>query len=190
MEMNEPLREQDLLDKFRALYKKYAPGLISYAAGLVGAVTAEDLVQDVFLKIWNRRSFLFWEEGLSNYLYNAVRHSCLDCLKRLQVKDRLESNELTRLKIEEMYYSETANLPWQDDKRLQSVYREIDALPGRCREIFVMAYLEERKITEIASLLNISRRTVEAQLYKGLKYIRKALQASACADPGIRVREE
>jgi RNA polymerase sigma-70 factor (ECF subfamily) len=174
-EMNEPLKEQELLEKFRALYKQYAPALIFYAARFVDASMAEDIVHDVFLRIWNKRAFIFWEDGMQTYLYNAVRHSCLDYLKHQNVKTHFEITMLTKVKIEELYYNETPTLLWQDDNRLQSIYKAIDALPERCREIFVMAYIEERKTSEIASLLNISKRTVEAQLYKGLKYIRKAI---------------
>jgi len=66
---------------------------------------------------------------------------------------------------------------------MSAVYCEIDKLPSRCREIFVMSYLEERKADEIARLLNISKRTVEAQLYKGLKMIRDAIKKTIKSAP-------
>ena len=53
----------------------------------------------------------------------------------------------------------------------------MEKLPDKCREIFSMSYLEERKTVEIADLLNISPRTVEAQLYKALKLLRAVLMA-------------
>jgi RNA polymerase sigma-70 factor (ECF subfamily) len=177
--MNEPLKDHELLGKFQVLYKNYAPVLIFYAAKFVDPPTAEDLVQDVFLKIWNRRSFIFWEDSLQTYLYNAVRHACLDYLKHEEVKNHFVNNTLVKLKEEELYYTETPVLLWQEDDRLQLIYKEIGKLPEKCREIFTMAYLEERKAAEIATLLNISKRTVDAQLYKALKYIREALQALA-----------
>lgn len=175
--MDEPLKEYELLERFRGLYKKYAPALIFYAAKVVDVTTAEDLVHDVFLKLWIKRTFIFWEDSLQTYLYNGVRHACLDHLKHQEVKNHLENDTLIKLKIEELYYSETPAGLWKEDNRLQSVYKEIEALPDRCREIFVMAYIEERKTSEIAAFLNISKRTVEAQLYKGLKRIREALLA-------------
>ena len=55
------------------------------------------------------------------------------------------------------------------------IYKEMDKLPDKCREIFTMSYLEERKTSEIAVLLNISTRTVEVQLYKALKILRGIL---------------
>ena len=55
--------------------------LIFYAGKYVNAVTAEDLVQDVFLKVWQKRTFLFLKEGIKTYLYRSVQHACLDYLK-------------------------------------------------------------------------------------------------------------
>ena len=55
--------------------------LIFYAGKYVNAITAEDLVQDVFLKVWQKRTFLFLKEGIKTYLYRSVQHACLDYLK-------------------------------------------------------------------------------------------------------------
>ena len=67
--------------QFKELYKSIAPMLIFYAGKYVNAVTAEDLVQDVFLKVWQKRTFLFLKEGIKTYLYRSVQHACLDYLK-------------------------------------------------------------------------------------------------------------
>jgi RNA polymerase sigma-70 factor (ECF subfamily) len=173
--MNEPLKEEDMLNIFGTLYRKEAPTLISYAARFTDHAAAEDIVQDIFLKIWDKRSFIFLKDGIRTYLFNAVRHACLDHLKHLDVRMDYQNAVTLKLKIEELYFTDNPDFLVQEDERLQAVYREIEKLPGKCREIFVMAYLEERKSAEIATLLNLSKRTVEAQLYKGLKTIREAL---------------
>jgi RNA polymerase sigma-70 factor (ECF subfamily) len=173
--MKKQLNESELQDRFQAIYKNYASVLIFYASKFVDISTAEDLVQDVFLKIWNKRFFLLWEEGLPAYLYNAVRHACLDHIKHLEIKSNIEKNITTKLKIDELYHSGHSSSFWQENSRLQSIYQEIEKLPDKCREIFSMSYLEERKAAEIATILHISKRTVEAQLYKALKLIREAL---------------
>jgi RNA polymerase sigma-70 factor (ECF subfamily) len=172
--MQKPLKEEEISDLFKALYKKNAPVLIFYAAKFVDTATAEDMVQDVFLKIWNKRSFIFMKEGILTYLYNAVRHTCLDYLKHQEIKNNYENTEMIQLKIEELYYNDTPDFLFEEDDRLASIFKEVEKLPEKCREIFNMAYLEERNTTEIASLLNISKRTVEAQLYKALKHLREA----------------
>lgn len=174
----EKIREDDRdLIQFRDLYKANAPGLIFYAGKYVDTTTAEDLVQDVFLKIWQKRMFLFLREGLKTYLYRSVQHACLDYLKHQDVKSDYIAATVTKLKIEEIYYNDDPQYLFTEDERLSNIYKEMDKLPEKCREIFMMSYLEERKTPEIAVLLNISPRTVEAQLYKALKTLRSVLGA-------------
>jgi RNA polymerase sigma-70 factor (ECF subfamily) len=173
--MNESLKDEEILELFRTLYKREAPVLISYAAGFTDADTAEDIVQDIFLKVWNQRSFIFLKDGIRTYLYHAVRHACLDHLKHLDICADYGKAFRLKLQIEELYFTDDPDFLMEEDVRLPLIYREIEKLPGKCREIFIMAYLEERKASEIAALLNLSKRTVEAQLYKGLKTIREAL---------------
>lgn len=172
----EKVREDDHeLNRFRDLYKSNAPGLIFYATKYVGTTTAEDLVQDVFLKIWQKQIFLFLKEGVKAYLYRSVQHACLDYLKHQEVKTDYIAATITKLKIEEIYYNDDPLYLLDEDERLSLIYKEVDKLPEKCKEIFTMSYLEERKSSEIAILLNISPRTVEAQLYKALKILRSTL---------------
>lgn len=173
--MDEVRTEEIELKQFKELYGNYASLLISYAEKYVDLDTAQDLVQDLFLKIWQKKIFMFLKEGIKTYLYHAVQHACLDYLKHQDVKDNYIATVTTRLKIEEIYYNDDPQFIFSKDERLELVYKEIDKLPEKCREIFIMSYLEERKTAEIALLLNLSTRTVEAQLYKALKTLRNAL---------------
>ena len=99
----------------------------------------------------------------------------LDYLKHQEVKGDYINAVTTKLKIEEIYYNDDPQSLFAEDERLELIYKEIDKLPDKCREIFTMSYLEERKTSEIAVLLNISTRTVEVQLYKALKILRGIL---------------
>lgn len=149
-----------------------APILIFYAGKYVDKLTAEDLVQDVFLRVWQKQTPLFLKEGLKTYLYRSVQHACLDYLKHQQIEGDYMQATINRLKIEEInYYNDPQSL-FEEDERLIRIYEEMEKLPQKCREIFVMSYLEERKTGDIAILLNVSKRTVEAQLYKALKKLR------------------
>ena len=147
------------LDKFKLLYLENAPRLIFYASKYVDSDTAEDLVHDIFIKIWQKKEIYSVEEGLKTYLFRSVQNACLDYLKHKSIEMTYADEVARRLKIE----------------RLDSVYREIAKLPDRCREVFTLAYVDGKKSVEIAGMLNISQRTVEAQLYKGLKIIRNVL---------------
>ena len=173
--MDRPKEEDRELIEFKELYKSNAPMLIFYAGKYVNAIAAEDLVQDVFFKIWQKRTFLFLKEGIRTYLYRSVQHACLDYLKHQEVKGDYINTVTTQLKIEEIYYNDDPQSLFAEDERLELIYKEMDRLPEKCREIFTMSYLEERKTSEIAVLLNISTRTVESQLYKALKILRDIL---------------
>lgn len=173
--MDRPKEDDRELIQFKELYKSNAPMLIFYAGKYVNAITAEDLVQDVFLKVWQKRTFLFLKEGIKTYLYRSVQHACLDYLKHQEVKGDYINAVTTKLRIEEIYYNDDPQSLFAEDERLELIYKEVDKLPEKCREIFTMSYLEERKTSEIAVLLNISTRTVEAQLYKALKILRGIL---------------
>ena len=179
--MNEPPREEEIVERIRILYRKNVPPLLFYAAKFVGMDAAEDLVQDVFLKLWNKRLLVIWSENLPAYLFHAVRHACLDYLKHQEVKNNYQQTAGLKLKVEELYHADRPDFLLQEDadRRLQAVYAAIERLPAKCREIFIMAYLEERKTAEIASLLSLSKRTIEAQLYKALKTIREALNSKS-----------
>ena len=144
------------LDKFKLLYLENAPRLIFYASKYVDSDTAEDLVHDIFIKIWQKKEIYSVEEGLKTYLFRSVQNACLDYLKHKSIEMTYADEVARRLKIEEIDY-----------------YNQSDA--DRCREVFTLAYVDGKKSVEIAGMLNISQRTVEAQLYKGLKIIRNVL---------------
>lgn len=172
----EKIEEEDLnFNQFRTLYKTNVPMLIFYACKFVDAATAEDLVQDLFFKVWQKKVFVFLKEGMRTYLYRSIQHACLDYLKHQEVKGDYVKVITTRLKIEEIYYNDDPQSFFSEDERLAQIYKEMEKLPDKCREIFTMSYIEERKTSEIATLLNLSSRTVEAQLYKALRILRGIL---------------
>ena len=159
------------LNKFKLLYLENAPRLIFYASKYVDSDTAEDLVHDIFIKIWQKKEIYSVEEGLKTYLFRSVQNACLDYLKHKSIEMTYADEVARRLKIEEIDYYNQSDAAELEKERLDSVYREIAKLPDRCREVFTLAYVDGKKSVEIAGMLNISQRTVEAQLYKGLKNV-------------------
>jgi RNA polymerase sigma-70 factor (ECF subfamily) len=153
-----------------------APRLTYFANKYVDPRTAEDIVHDIFLKVWQKNLFLLSGNGLKTYLFNAIRNACLDYLKHQSVEQNYISMIVHQLKTEELEYCDQPFFLFQEDERIALIFNEIEKLPEKCREIFTLSYLHEKKSSEIANMLNLSRRTVEAQLYKALKLIRHALQ--------------
>ena len=138
---------------------------------------AGDLVQDVFVRLWqSSRAFLDIPEGLTRraYLYRSVRNACRDWLKHQAAVSRFEGEALYLMKQEEIDFSSRRTVGEQE-ALLEAVSAQIEQLPDRCREIFIMHYRKRMKSVEIAEYYGISRRTVEAQLYKALQTLRNEL---------------
>jgi RNA polymerase sigma-70 factor (ECF subfamily) len=157
------------------LYINYAPRLIFYARKFVDYSTAEDVVHDVFLKIRNSDMVLPNHENIGSYLFSSVRNTCLDLLKHRTICDDYLSKTIRDLKIDELTSGNNPEKMLIDREQIESLYKEINRLPQKCREVFLLAYIEEKKNAEIASQLQISVRTVEAQIYKALKILRNTL---------------
>ena len=164
-------KEENNLISFRSYYEANVSSLILFAQRFVSVVIAEDIVQDVFLDIWDHTRVNAKLPSRS-YLFMAVRNKCLNILTREQVKKNyIESTELDN-RILGLHYYDSFEKQLIDREDMQYVYDEIERLPEKCRIIFKMAYFEEKKNAEIAQILDISIRTVEHQLYLGLKILR------------------
>ena len=161
------------MDAFREIYRKYAPVMQDFATKFTDRTTAEDLVQDVFMRIWVTRETSPINESLQAYLFRAVRNRCINHLEHLKVKTNYESQEMIELQIREVEYYQSPEQLFIRQEQLEQVRREIEKLPEKCRQIFKMAYDEDKKAAEIAKELDLSVRTVETQIYKGLKTLRE-----------------
>lgn len=163
---------QQTLKVFSCLYEKYAPGLLFYARKFVSYAVAEDIVHDVFLNIWKKGSFLVVDESVSSYLFQAVRNACLNHLKHQTVHQEYIPQAIRELQIEELTMT-CPEINLIDREELDKVYAAIGQLPDKCREVFQLSYIEGKKNAEIADTLQISIRTVENHLYRGLQILRK-----------------
>ena len=162
-------------EHFRTFYLQYAGELIFFARQFIDTFTAEDIVHDIFLKIWDKRSTIVVEENTRNYLFSMVQHACYDHLKHQQVENNFMNRAIQQLKLDELkHYESSKDHLWEEDK-MEAVYASIEKLPPKSRNIFKKAYLEGQKHTDIAEELAISVRTVETHVYKALKFLRDNL---------------
>jgi RNA polymerase sigma-70 factor (ECF subfamily) len=159
---------------FKCLYEKYFAVLVRFAGRHVSQDGAEDLVQDVFVEIWKSAKPLDSATAAA-YLFAAVRNRCINLLKQEQMKNAIAETALLEIKQMGLDYADSMEKLIIEQEELQHVYDEIELLPEKCRQIFKLSWLENRKSHEIAELLNLSVRTVEHQLYLGLKTIRARL---------------
>jgi RNA polymerase sigma-70 factor, ECF subfamily len=156
--------------QFESLFRSSYISLVRYAKTLVkDQDSAEEIVQDLFFRLWQDRNKIKIESSLNGYLFRSVHNRCLRWIEHKKVVGR-----------HEMEYRESNNPENPSDilnyKELQArISGILERLPERCGKIFYMNRFEGLKYTEIAEKLSISVKTVEANMGKALKEFRKAL---------------
>lgn len=175
-EEKDNLKPQDEIDLFKRVYVAYTPDLVATAARFVGMAMAEDLVQELFLKVWNQKLFLCVKAAeLRYFLFASLRNACLDALKREEVKQGYLEYYKNNLAIEILSCSDQPFYYEEENDSLNTLFKEINKLPPKCKDIFLASYIDGKKSAEIAAEQCISQRTVEAQLYKALRILRSVL---------------
>lgn len=166
-------------DKVHELFKIYYSRLMLFALRFVEEEAAEDIVQDVFLSIWERKDELELGDQISSFLYRSTYSKCLNHIKHEQVVKGYGENQ-QKLSAERAAYFNPDNndviQQIENEELRKSISQAINELPDKCREVFRLSYLDEMKNKEIADFMHISLRTVEAHMYKALKYLRGRLK--------------
>ncbi|NUQ13193.1 MAG: RNA polymerase sigma-70 factor [Gemmatimonadaceae bacterium] len=155
---------------FRAHYAPMASFVQRYVRS---ADLAEELVQDVFLKLWSRREQLAEIETFRTYLFRAARNTALNHLRRVKLERRWQEEQSLS---EEPSSSFAADEEASEGEVAAAVQAAIQRLPPRCREIFLMSRDGGLTYAEIARALEISVKTVETQMGRALKSLRTSLQ--------------
>ena len=156
---------------FEDLFKQYYAQLVVYACKFVTDTDiAREIVQDFFVRLFEKRQTLSIDISVKSYLYRSVYNCCINYINQRNIQDKhLKSIDLDR-DDEENLENEINTVELQ-----QRIYEVIDSLPARCQKIFKMNRLEGLKNEEIAEQLNLSKRTVETQISKALKILRQKL---------------
>lgn len=177
----QPQTDAELILKIRAgdirsferVFYLYAENLVRYATTIVkNSDDAEDIVQQLFVAIWDKKGIPNVTGSLKSYLYRSVYNSSLNKLKQVKVRESYAadsnyvSSGLAAAASETLEHKETS-------KRIEEAVEE---LPEQCKLIFKMSRFEQLKYQEIADQLGLSVKTVEAQMGKALKHMRHRLK--------------
>ena len=157
---------------FTRIYKEYYPGLYRYLFVVTkSAEASEEILQDVFLKLWIKRTSLTGVISLKNYLFRMARNRVFDLrrkdvhrdqyLKTITTEDKSNNDVFDTLLLKEYH---------------QVVQDGITRMPDRRQKIFLMNAREELTAREIAERLNLSLGVVKKQLYEAQQYLRKYLE--------------
>ncbi len=173
-------KEAQIIDKLtrgdkaalKALFDLYYKDLVVRLYRMVPDLQlAEDIAQEVFIHLWDKRNVIQIKHSVYNYLLVASRNRLFNHLRTKRLK-------MTEITDESMPHYDTTENAQQDMEAIemkQYIQNAIDALPVKTRTIFVMSRFENMNYKEIAGALGIKIKTVEYQMSKALKYLRKQL---------------
>lgn len=160
-------------ENFDKIYLEYFARLFRFAREyLFSDEEAKNLVQDIFLSIWEKREILDVQGNISTYLLVLTKNKCIDYLRHKKVRIRYKE-EIARniASLKEL------NKAFENEQEIESIIqRAVNTLPPKCKEIFLLSRLNGKKYHEIASILDISINTVESQMSIALKKMREELK--------------
>lgn len=159
---------------FELTYQSFYHPLCYYAARYVGS-EAEDIIENLFVKLWDKKQVFESETHLKAFLYQATRNACLNYLKATK------RHGITGEEIPE-------NIPAADHDHLSTIiqaeiraeiYRAVHQLPAQCSKVIAMSFLEGLSNAEIAQAMNRSEQTVKNLKVQGLHLLKDKLSGRA-----------
>lgn len=164
-------RINSLLD-FRKIYDRYFNCLVIYSSGMgIPYQQAKDIVQECFIKLWENCGSV---SNITSWLFTSVRNSSINWLKA-------SKKSSGNVKLEEIshIHQHTAEDAIEYFHKVEEAYQKLQQLGGRCKDIFIMAYVDKMKIKEIAQELDLSENTVKTYLKRAKETLRLTIMIVA-----------
>lgn len=166
------IREGDI-GSFEQVFHSHCKELVRYANTILkNTDEAEDIVQQLFVNLWQKRESLQVNTSIRSYLYRAVHNNCLNRIQQLSVQQTYTAY----LGYAGEQHSAPASAAVQQKEVEKAIEEAMEKLPEQCRKIFKLSRQEGMKYQQIADELNLSVKTVENQMGKALKHMREQLK--------------
>ena len=168
---------KDQVHDFEQIYRTYFSKMKRFAKEyVISEDVAENLVQDVFMGLWEKREVFMNRSNLIAFLFTSVKNKAINFLRRRMIEQNV-TNQLQEEYIITMHMNlnslEVLNNELFSTMDIEDIVSQaINSLPEKCREIFILSKIEGKKQKDVAEILNISVNTVETQIgiaYKKLK---------------------
>ncbi len=171
------LRQGDM-QSFDELYHRYLPNLLGFANSyLMDSQEAEETVQEIFIKIWEKRKYLDENKNFKSYLFQSVKNLLLN-----KIRNQKKIYSLDGIPLDKEVYDENVldDLNYKDVTK--KIFFLIKSLPQVRQQVFVMSRMDGLCNAEIADKLNLSKRTIENHIYLATKFLKVKLlnKASVC----------
>ena len=171
MTRGESIEAQDQVNNIEIIFKEYYSSLCYFASQfLKNEEVIEDLVQDVFIALLEKKVFFQSEVHLKNFLYLSIRNACLNYLRSSRSKERYVTSLMREEQLEN----------FEENIILTEIHRELTAavekLPEECRKVFNLCYFQGLDNESTARELGLSINTVKAQKARGKKILKENLK--------------
>lgn len=176
LKIEDNIKEKDMLTLFHSLFQQFFQPLVVYAYRHVNDwQVSEDIVQDVFMSLWIKKSEIDFDAPMRPYLYRATYNKSVNYLNTALAQFQVSLPE----SVDDLLTQEILSYNQHDMLLLKEISQEIDlaieTLPLQCRKVFRLSRDKNMKNKEIASLLHISEKAVEKHITKALNHIRQHL---------------
>jgi RNA polymerase sigma-70 factor (ECF subfamily) len=159
---------------FQQIFRQEYAGLCRYAQTLLtDEHSAEDIVQDTFVKIWDTKKDFIGHPNVKFYLYTAVRNNCISLLRKQKSSAIRYTAEAPPAASDT--YETAAHFYRAEEVKEAQIAEALALLPEKCREIFVLVKGNGMSYKEAAALLDLSPKTIENQMGKALKIFKERL---------------
>lgn len=165
---------------FKVIFRKYYSKLYYFIREFVPFDDiSENIVQDTFFTLWNKRKELKDNSNLNAYLFTVAKNNCLYKLRdkryrqKLFVANSLDQNEL-EMNVAVLNNLDSSAYTFEEIEHI--IEKTLEELPPQCKKVFILSRFEDRKNKEIAEELNISVKVVEKHISKGLKRFKESLK--------------
>ncbi len=165
---------------FQNLFEIYYQRLFLYAISYVGdADTAKDIVQDLFISLWEKRKNLVIISSVTSYFFRAVHNRSIQFLRHKKVISKFKEKHILKLKEAEILYNSSVDFTFSEvqfNEIRNILNKTYNSLPAKSKEVFRLSREEAKSNQDIANTLNINIKTVEYYITKALKIFHSALR--------------
>jgi RNA polymerase sigma-70 factor (ECF subfamily) len=159
---------------FRKLFNLFFTQLIKFATTLVKSKdAATDIVDEVFIRLWKNKTGIISIDNLKAYLYRAVKNASLNYISRKTQNDLFESLDDFYIQLTDEYSPEQQMV---SREIAVSINKAVNSLPPKCKMVFMLVREDGLKYKEVADILNISIKTVDAQMVIAINRIRESVK--------------
>ncbi len=164
------------MNNFDNIFLKYHNQLFLYTLKFVEDENeALDLVQDVFIAVWEKGQYKSDEEKVKAYLFTAVKNNCLNYIKHQKIVKKFEHQAALQLREMEATYYLSGKNSLIEKEGLQHIDKAIDSLTDIYKEVIILSRFDGLKNKEIAERLNIPVRTVETRIFRAITMLKEKI---------------